>query len=67
MDALHIKSHTCFPVKTKRLLEAEQPSMRSINPNPEEVNRRIVLRQPDHRTNQLFFPLKKKDHPEVVL
>lgn len=31
VDALHIKSHTCFPVKTKRLLEEKPQSRRFLN------------------------------------
>lgn len=31
VDALHIKSHTCFPVKTKRLLEEKLHSMHFLN------------------------------------
>jgi hypothetical protein len=31
VHALHIKSHTCFPVKTKRLLEEKPQSRRVLN------------------------------------
>jgi len=37
MDALHIKSHTCFPMKTKRWMEPRPPKRRSLSSDWEKT------------------------------
>lgn len=60
------ESYTCFPMKTKRLPEVGSPMWRSINSNWKEVNKRFVLRQPDHQTICAIILQTKKGPPGVA-